>query len=370
MVGFLANRWINPLYHHLTNDYGRVAGLFGRAFPMNPLVLRLRVTQNCNLRCGFCYQEGFHTKHESGHLSLDEWRRVLSKLPRWTIIDITGGEPFLAPGFPKLLELILGMGFKTSLITNGSLCSEDDLKRAVEGKLAYFMVSVDGLEDYHNHARGSRQSFAKLRRTLETIRELKQRTGARYPVTCLKTTLTGDNYDQLVPLHELAIRELGVENHSLNLLFQNPVRGGARLARELDDGAFAGNRASYPKVAIPHIVREVERLFAVARKNGVEIRFKPDIALSELPAYLANPGSFGVRSCHKIRSVMTLYYDGTTTPCDIGVATGNIRDYGYDIKRVMAGEPLGRVSSAVSARGSYPGSCDGCCLMPHTRRAT
>lgn len=368
-MGTWAKKWVHPAYHHLTDRYGWLAGTLGPAFPMSPLVLRLRVTANCNFRCGFCYQSGWHNKDESSRLSLSEWEMILEKLPPWTLIDITGGEPFMAPGFSTLLDLILSMGFKTSLITNGSLCTEADLETIVTKKLAYFMISVDGLEEYHNRVRGNRRSFDSLKKTFRTIGEMKKKHGSRYPTTCVKTTLTGDNFGEIVPLHQLVFSDLGVEHHSLNLMFQNAVRGGARLSDELDESAFfSGNQAKYPSASIPKILWELERLMAIAKENGREIRFKPDVDPTDLKRYLENPAAFGVRKCNKLRSVLTLYYDGRTTPCDLGVTTGNIRDFGYDLRRAMTGEKMNRVASSIAKRGEYPASCDGCCLMPHTAR--
>jgi MoaA/NifB/PqqE/SkfB family radical SAM enzyme len=365
MMGNWATKWAHPAYHHLTDHYGRVASLFPG---MSPLVLRLRVTANCNLRCTFCYQGEWHRKDSADPLSLPEWETILDKLPRWTLIDITGGEPFLAPGFPALLELILSKGFKTSLITNGSLCTERDLETIVRGRLAYFMVSIDGLEDYHNRIRGNRRSFEKLQKALRAIAELKRKHRSSYPVTCVKTTLTEDNYGELVRLHEHVFEDLGVENHSLNLLFQNPARGGARISDELDESCFTGNQAVYPKAAIPLILAEIGKLHAVARAKGRQIRFKPEIRPGMLRSYLENPAAFGVRSCSKLRSVLTLYYDGRTTPCDLGVGVGNIRDFGYDPRRLLAGEKMGRVARTLAGRGEYSAACDGCCLMPHSPR--
>ena len=59
------------------------------------------LTNACNLRCSFCFQE---KKPIKGSLKLDNWIDVASQLPYGSHITLTGGEPLMFRGFKKLVE--------------------------------------------------------------------------------------------------------------------------------------------------------------------------------------------------------------------------------------------------------------------------
>jgi len=106
------------LYNNL-RFFGFINNLLPDSIKLSPLVLRIRITNKCNLHCGFCYLSGNLNIGEENHLTLAEWKIIIDKLPAWTIIDITGAEPFLAKNFKEILELLLQRKFKVSITTNG-----------------------------------------------------------------------------------------------------------------------------------------------------------------------------------------------------------------------------------------------------------
>ena len=69
--------------------------------------------------------------------------KIIDKLPRHTVLDVTGGEPFIAKNFFPLMEYFLKKGHKTSVMTNGSIIDEPLLRMFVDNKLYYLMFSVE-----------------------------------------------------------------------------------------------------------------------------------------------------------------------------------------------------------------------------------
>ena len=79
------------------------------------------LTNACNLRCSFCFQE---KKPIKGSLKLDNWIDIASQLPYGSHITLTGGEPLMFRGFKKLVESLRD-DITFNVITNGLLLEKD-----------------------------------------------------------------------------------------------------------------------------------------------------------------------------------------------------------------------------------------------------
>jgi MoaA/NifB/PqqE/SkfB family radical SAM enzyme len=76
----------------------------------------------CNLTCGHCYIESSPRNDRLAYLSAAEAAGYLDEIERdrlpTTLIAFTGGEPFMNPDLPAMLEDALGRGFRTLVLTN------------------------------------------------------------------------------------------------------------------------------------------------------------------------------------------------------------------------------------------------------------
>ncbi|WP_370273249.1 radical SAM protein [Pseudooceanicola nitratireducens] len=76
----------------------------------------------CNIACSHCYIESSPTNDALAYLSADEARAALDDVARAghpvTEIGFTGGEPFLNPQFPEMIEDALARGHDVLILTN------------------------------------------------------------------------------------------------------------------------------------------------------------------------------------------------------------------------------------------------------------
>ena len=83
------------------------------------LKVNLHLLEGCNFHCRTCFA------HFDSHrlLSCAEWKQIIDNLHRSGKVDavnFAGGEPLLYPQLDELIKYAHDLGFKTSIITNGS----------------------------------------------------------------------------------------------------------------------------------------------------------------------------------------------------------------------------------------------------------
>lgn len=104
----------------------------------------------CNMGCKFCYAT-FQDFKVSTQLSLDECCQIVSKLHQAGVKKITfaGGEPMLYKELDLLIIYTKMLGIKTSIITNGSLLTEEWLSN-MQPYLDWIGISIDSLNPETN----------------------------------------------------------------------------------------------------------------------------------------------------------------------------------------------------------------------------
>ncbi|MFZ2026143.1 MAG: radical SAM protein [Microgenomates group bacterium] len=118
--------------------------------------------EKCNLKCKICY-----TKKTDPILSEEQ---ILDFVDRYEkkyevkMITFCGGEVFSLAYFPHLINTLTSRGIFVQTITNGTIDKLDELNNP---NLNNLIVSLDGLEEYHDSNRGNgtfRKSFAFLKK--------------------------------------------------------------------------------------------------------------------------------------------------------------------------------------------------------------
>lgn len=82
------------------------------------LVLRVKVTNGCNMSCFFCHHEG---GHNATPMSIEQIRTLAQFAYQngFTKIHLTGGEPTIHPQLLEIVKIIKSYGLTCSLTTNG-----------------------------------------------------------------------------------------------------------------------------------------------------------------------------------------------------------------------------------------------------------
>ena len=119
----------------INNEDDEDLSLFDKAHKENiPINVDFHVTYKCNLRCKHCYAASQKENFYEQELTLEEIKKTFDQLDELGTfyLRITGGEPFIHPQFKEIIEYAYLKKFAVSIVTNGTLLSDDiidDLKR-------------------------------------------------------------------------------------------------------------------------------------------------------------------------------------------------------------------------------------------------
>ena len=119
---------------------------------------------DCNLACGYCFEEGLRGKHamspETADLLVEMIEREQIANGRKVAIDFYGGEPLLSRGLIHSIASRLkrtteakGVPFEFSLVTNGTLLTREvALELKVLG-MKEAKITLDGPREVHDRSR-------------------------------------------------------------------------------------------------------------------------------------------------------------------------------------------------------------------------
>lgn len=201
-------------------------------------VVQLIPTEACNLRCPFCNQWGDAGYFLAGSRkveSIDETAitTLMRKLsPRYSMINVHGGEPFAYKQIDSLLTTLAERDFDVLITTNGTLMKSHLAAVARIRNLA-FILSIDGDESTHDSVRG-RGTYARIAENLEGLFDLRRELGLPLPLVIMSTVVCEWTTDVIERAYKAA-KELGVFMLNYNLRYFMPESAGLAYEQHLQE---------------------------------------------------------------------------------------------------------------------------------------
>ena len=130
-------------------------------------------TNRCNIDCRTCMRQNWDV--EMGLMSTETFAAFKDSLsefkPPLTVMFSGIGEPLLHPKTAAMITAVKSLGFRTEMITNGTLLTERRSRQLIEAGLDLLWVSIDGSrpESYADVRLG-----AELPRVLENLRRFRR----------------------------------------------------------------------------------------------------------------------------------------------------------------------------------------------------
>jgi len=145
---------------------------FKTTLKSKPIRIRIELTNECNLRCVFCYKSYFNVQKE--HLSMDEFRKLDPLLRQAKFLTFfTKSEPLVAKILFPALEHCSDIKAVTYFSTNAIPLTREISEKLVDLKLTFMQVSVNVFgEEYAKVYRGGK--FEQLEENLRILNEIKR----------------------------------------------------------------------------------------------------------------------------------------------------------------------------------------------------
>ncbi|MFW5952578.1 MAG: GTP 3',8-cyclase MoaA [Candidatus Natronoplasma sp.] len=162
--------------------------------------LRISLTQECNLRCFYCHNEGEEQGLQNTSLRLVEIKRLLETASELGMYKVkySGGEPLLHPEIEKIIEYSSDLMEDVSLTTNGVLLDRN-AKKLRDAGLDRVNVSLDVIDpETYEEITGEPKLF-KVKKGIERANEV-----GLFPVKINMLLMEGLNENSIEDMIEFA----------------------------------------------------------------------------------------------------------------------------------------------------------------------
>jgi radical SAM protein with 4Fe4S-binding SPASM domain len=180
---------------------------FGIKKPLSiyaPFLVVWDFTHKCNLSCKHCYSNSGAAAESE--LTTEEALNVVDQLADFgvTALAFSGGEPLTRKDFFKVASHAAKRGLYVSVATNGTLLTEENVKKLKQAKINYVEISIDGATaQTHDSFRGVPGVFDKALAGLRTCIKADL-------CACIATTATKSNIAEIPGILDLA-EEIGAD---------------------------------------------------------------------------------------------------------------------------------------------------------------
>lgn len=202
--------------------------------PVGPITLEINPTNRCNLTCPSCWQREFDYDTADA-LSTERIISLVREAAELGVKEVRipgAGEPLLRKDILDIMAEIKRCGMHGLLITNGTLWTEEKIRRTVEMQWDVVTFSIDAPNAKVNDAlRGKLGTFDIITKHLRTFQAVKNETASSFPLIRFNIVLSNRNYALLPEMVEFA-RQYGCEDLQIQPM---TVWGEAGKALELSE---------------------------------------------------------------------------------------------------------------------------------------
>ncbi|HEX6309683.1 MAG TPA: radical SAM protein, partial [Longimicrobiales bacterium] len=207
----------------------------------SPPFLVLFINSVCNMKCDHCfYWRALNQKNDLTRDEIFELSRSLGKIEN---LNLSGGEPFIRKEFAEICrQFITHNGVRQIYVPTNGYFTAKTIK-AIEGvleepSLDLFVaeISLDGMPEFHDTFRVTKNAFAKAMETYDALAELQKR-DPRLRIHCISTA-TDVNMEEIKQLTTfLYDRCPQMDHHNLAIIRgdrKNPTLQGPSLKQYED----------------------------------------------------------------------------------------------------------------------------------------
>jgi MoaA/NifB/PqqE/SkfB family radical SAM enzyme len=300
----------------------------------SPPYVTLFINSICNMKCEHCFY--WSSLNAPDDLSLDELVGLSNQLGRIENLNLSGGEPFLRPEFGQICrQFIRHNGVQEIYVPTNGYFTDKTISQIrdtlSEASLRLFAVelSLDGMAEFHDRFRVSKNAFARAMATYDALEEL-QREDPRLQIHAISTA-TADNMDEIRRLTTFLFERCPqMTHHNLALI------RGDRKNRSLQGPKLAEYQALYEYVRRLWAAREAGRYGGIVEPMLQWAKVKTAREQRQVI-----PCRAGVLSA-------VIYANGDVAVCEQHAALGNLRQRSF--RQIWYSPEARRLRASIRAR--------------------
>ncbi len=330
-------------------DDGKVIRESSHILPSTLRMVAWEVTRSCNLACVHCRASSILGPY-NGELNTAACRKLIDGMAAFSqpVVILTGGEPLLREDIFEIASYGTGKGLRMVMATNGTLVSEEIVRRMIESGIKRVSVSIDGADaGSHDRFRRVPGAFDGSMRGIEAMKKA----GMEFQIN---TTITQANLGQMSAIHDLALR-IGAAAHHIFLLV--PTGRGKQMADQaISPGDYEETLEWFyeQSIACPIQLKATcaPHYYRILRQKG---KGRP-LSESKAGSAAGHPLNAMTRGCLGGSSFCFISHTGQVQPCGyLEIDCGQIKEKGFeDIWKES------KVFSELRNLGRYKGKCGRC----------
>lgn len=214
--------------------------------PPGPVVI-WNLIRRCNLTCKHCYSISADTNFK-GELSTEEVFTVMDDLKAFgvPVLILSGGEPLLRDDIFEISHRAKDMGFYVGLSTNGTLITEDNIKKIADVNYNYVGISIDGIEATHDVFRRKEGAYQESMKGIRLCKDNDIKVGLRF-------TLTQDNAEELPDLLQL------MDDESVDKFYLSHLNYAGRGNKNREDDVYHIATRKALDLLFEHCIKEIQQ---------------------------------------------------------------------------------------------------------------
>jgi MoaA/NifB/PqqE/SkfB family radical SAM enzyme len=297
-------------------------------FSDRPNYLIQYVTARCPARCKMCFywdEIANATKHKE--LSVNELRSISKSFGNLQQVTLTGGEPFLRADLPEIVRIYDKQNQASfisiptsSLVLDRTRDSVKEMLKTTNNSHLVICISLDALGKDHDEIRAVPGCFDKVVANYENMARLKK--DVKNFHIKINMTISSFNHSKVEEVAEFVLKEMPMAAFNFNF-----VRGNAMDPKSKDIG-----------------LPEYQRVVQIAREKHNHML--EDFALSKVVKAISSTTYEIIEDrirtnerhlpCTAGSRMVVVSEEGVVKPCEIlGKEFGNLRDFDYDISKVL-----------------------------------
>lgn len=311
-------------------------GLDATQVPSPPFLI-LFINSICNMKCEHCFY--WQNLNRRDDLTFDEMVGLSKQLGRIENLNLSGGEPFMRKDFGAICRQFVRQNqVKEIYVPSNGYFTEKTIAQIretlKEESLRLFVIelSLDGMPEFHDTFRVTKNSFARAMETYDALADL-QSEDPRLQIHSISTA-TADNMDEIRRLTTFLFdRCPRMAHHNLALIRgdrKNPSLQGPKLTEYQALAAY------------------VQRLWASREEGRYGSIVEPMLQWAKVKTAQEQrqvvPCKAGVLSA-------VVYSNGDVSVCETHKPLGNIRDRSFS--DIWHSEEAKKLRAAIRARECY-----------------